>query len=79
MVSRKVAKNVRYLLEAVPRTKADYNLLIAFYWMLFDEIEKVEDVPRATPAETIMRARRKIISKEDDLVEQEKRESSDSD
>ncbi len=55
-------KRVAYILELIPATRYDDNLLLTTYWKLFDNIISVNDIVRATKAESIMRTRRLVMN-----------------
>jgi len=50
----------------VPKAASDDNLLLSLYWLTFDDITKVSDLPKATNAESITRAKRTIIKEADE-------------
>lgn len=57
-----VAENLMTLLEIKPSLVKDKNALLEHYWFVFDEVHTVADIIKATPAETILRSCRKLVS-----------------
>lgn len=58
-----VTKNVLQLTKLYPETIENYNILIANYWSIFDKVRTVDDIKNATPAESITRSFRMLVSK----------------
>lgn len=56
-----VRKNLITLLKVRPGLTENYNELLSFYWVLYDNIKGVQDISNATPSETITRNLRKLI------------------
>lgn len=57
-----VRENVIELLSVYPELKENYNMLITYYWSLYDGVRSFSDVKFATPAESITRQFRKLVS-----------------
>jgi hypothetical protein len=71
---KKVREHVEELLEKYPKTRNDDKLLLLAYWKEVDNVEmngkimSISDfVAKATPAESITRARRLVQSEREDL------------
>ncbi|QFG05720.1 hypothetical protein 035JT001_53 [Bacillus phage 035JT001] len=66
MAKNSIIENVRTIMEEVPASRNNDNQLIYIYWALIDEIDfddfddTLEMMKRATPAESITRARRSV-------------------
>lgn len=69
----KIVDNVRELLSKYPQTRGNDKLLIVAYWRHFDglHILDMEFVNKATPSESITRARRLIQSNGEFLADEE--------
>lgn len=59
--SKNICKNVVSLCTAFPQVKTNYNELLKFYWIIYDHIMSVRDIPKATPAESITRTFRRLV------------------
>jgi len=58
-----ISKNVLQLTKLYPEAVENYNTLISLYWNLIDGVRVVDDIKNATPAESITRAFRMLVSK----------------
>lgn len=59
---KSVQENIMKLLQTFPNLGENYNTLVSFYWVLFDGISDLNDLYRATPAETITRNFRHLVN-----------------
>jgi len=68
-----VVENVRELLKKYPNTRGDDKLLTVAYWKAFDKLHALDMdfVIRATPSESITRARRLIQANGEYLASEE--------
>lgn len=57
-----VRSNVLELLQVYPELKENYNMLVTYYWTFYDGVSRLTDVKHATPAESITRQFRKLVS-----------------
>lgn len=57
-----VKANIMRLTRVMPETVGNYNTLCSAYWALFDGVNSLDDISQATPAETITRAFRSLVS-----------------
>lgn len=53
--------NVLRVAELFPEETKKYNSLVSLYWKLVDGVESVDDIPNATPAESISRYYRMLV------------------
>ena len=58
---KNVKQNVFELVKAFPSLKENYNSLLVHYWAIYDNATTIEAIVKATPAESITRALRKIV------------------
>lgn len=59
---KNVRENLLSLLKAFPNLVENYNALLVHYWLVFDRATNMEAIQRATPAETITRNLRALVS-----------------
>jgi hypothetical protein len=57
-----IAKNIMELLRHFPEIKNDKNSIIGHYWVMFDDVSALSDYSKATPAESITRIYRNLVS-----------------
>ena len=55
-----IYENIKSLIRFNPKLRNKQNDLVYSYWVLYDHIEKPEDILKATPAETITRTYRNV-------------------
>lgn len=58
---RRVRANLLELLKIRPDLAENYNQLLGYYWVLFDDVREVSEIGKATPAETITRNLRRLV------------------
>lgn len=59
---RTVIENVMELVDAFPEVKGNYNKMAMLYWVLYDKVEDLQDISKATPFSTIERAYRSLVA-----------------
>jgi hypothetical protein len=59
---KNVRQNLLDLLKSFPSLAENYNNLCSHYWAIYDGATTVDTVAKSTPAETITRNFRKLVS-----------------
>lgn len=62
MRQKVVRDNILELLQVYPELKDNYNMLVTYYWVFYDGVNHLTNVKHATPAESITRQFRKLVS-----------------
>lgn len=57
-----IKKNVHELVKMFPHLVDNYNSLVGYYWVMYDHVATAEDYGKATPAESITRNFRLLVS-----------------
>lgn len=60
--NKNVRSNILELVKVFPHLVENYNALVSYYWVVFDNVRNVEDIIHATPAETITRELRFLVN-----------------
>ncbi|MGA4519285.1 hypothetical protein ACPA0F_18665 [Solibacillus silvestris] len=58
---KSVRNNVKVLVQQFPELAESYTKLNIAYWSIYDNCEKITDLQKATPAETIRRNFQKLV------------------
>lgn len=59
---KSIKANILEMLEVYPHLAENYNALCGVYWYMFDNARSVLELSKVTPAETITRHVRKLVS-----------------
>lgn len=62
MRQKVVRDNILELLQVYPELRENYNTLVTHYWIFYDGVTQLTNVKHATPAESITRQFRKLVS-----------------
>lgn len=57
---KNIRKNLMSLIELFPSVLENRNELLRYYWSLFDDIRSINELSKATSAESIMRNLRRL-------------------
>jgi hypothetical protein len=55
-----IRQRILTLTKARPDVLSNYNLLIVSYWIVYDKVNRLADIRKATPAESIRREFQKL-------------------
>jgi hypothetical protein len=64
-------QNVQTLVNEFPNLTKNRNELILNYWILFDGVKELNDIPYVTPAESIAREFRNLVTQGSIILEVE--------
>jgi hypothetical protein len=62
IVKTSTRQNVKMLVDEFPNLTKNRNELILNYWILFDGVNDLNDIPYVTPAESIAREFRNLVT-----------------
>lgn len=56
-----ISENIKQLVKVFPPVTTNYNLLHYYYWTIYDKVNSLEDIVKATPAESIRRNFQRLV------------------
>lgn len=66
-----IRENLLNLVKMFPEVKDNYNMLLYYYWRIFDNAITPDEIAKATPAESITRSFRKLVESCDVTLSEE--------
>jgi len=66
-----IRENLLNLVKMFPEVKDNYNMLLYYYWRIFDHATTPDKIAKATPAESITRIFRKLVESCDVTLSEE--------
>lgn len=66
-----VTSNIDKLLKEYPKAKNDDKLFVVLYWKMFDKVYELNEefIERATSSESLLRLKRRYLSKKGESIE----------